>query len=149
MSDQPSLPTEDDLKKLPLLAIVAYAVRCARRVQPLLLRATGLPGHERNARGVDEANLPLSDSVEGIASLQPTPMLTPPMPTPSTPEPPAPSPMPPPTLPPEPPTPPMPPPEPPTPPPPEPPPRTPPPTRPTPPTPQLTLPPTLPRTLPP
>jgi hypothetical protein len=36
MSDQPSLPTEDDLKKLPLLAIVAYAVRCARRVQPIL-----------------------------------------------------------------------------------------------------------------
>jgi len=36
MPDQPSLPTEDDLKKLPLLAIVAYAVRCARRAQPIL-----------------------------------------------------------------------------------------------------------------
>ncbi len=36
MSEQPSLPTEDDLKKLPLLAIVAYAVRCARRAQPIL-----------------------------------------------------------------------------------------------------------------
>ena len=42
MSDQPSLPTEDDLKKLPLGAIVAYAVRCARRVQPLYGRAAGL-----------------------------------------------------------------------------------------------------------
>jgi hypothetical protein len=36
MSDQPSLPTEDDLKKLPLLAIVAYAVRCARRALPIV-----------------------------------------------------------------------------------------------------------------
>jgi len=36
MSDQPSLPTEDDLTKLPLLAIVAYAVRCARRALPVV-----------------------------------------------------------------------------------------------------------------
>jgi len=57
MSEQPSLPTEDDLKQLPLRAIVAYAMRCARRVQPLLLRATGLPGHERNVGAVDEATL--------------------------------------------------------------------------------------------
>ncbi|NQT14971.1 MAG: hypothetical protein HQ582_19605 [Planctomycetes bacterium] len=28
-------PTEDDLKRLPLRSIVAYAVRCARRVRPL------------------------------------------------------------------------------------------------------------------
>ena len=36
MPDVPSLPAEDDLKKLPLRAIVAYALRWARRVQPLL-----------------------------------------------------------------------------------------------------------------
>ncbi|HLA83866.1 MAG TPA: hypothetical protein VJL29_03650 [Thermoguttaceae bacterium] len=30
----PILPTEDELKQLPLRAIVAYAARCARRVQP-------------------------------------------------------------------------------------------------------------------
>ncbi len=43
------LPTQNDLKKLPLGAIVAYAVRCARRVQPLYGRAAGiaeLPTHE-------------------------------------------------------------------------------------------------------
>ena len=33
------LPTEDDLKKLSLRAMVAYAARCARRVQPLLRSA--------------------------------------------------------------------------------------------------------------
>lgn len=34
----PGLPTQEDLEKLPLRAIVAYAVRCARRVQPLFQR---------------------------------------------------------------------------------------------------------------
>lgn len=32
MSDQTPLPKEEDLKRLPLLAIVAYTVRCAMRV---------------------------------------------------------------------------------------------------------------------
>lgn len=36
MPDQTTLPTEDDLKRLPLLAIVAYAVRCARRALPVV-----------------------------------------------------------------------------------------------------------------
>lgn len=36
------LPTQNDLEKLPLGAIVAYAVRCARRVQPLYGRAAGI-----------------------------------------------------------------------------------------------------------
>ncbi len=38
------LPTEDDLKQLPLRAIVAYAARSARRVQPLYR----LPGDEKD-----------------------------------------------------------------------------------------------------
>jgi len=41
MPNRPKLPTEDDLKRMPLGAIVAYAVRCARRVQPLY----GCPAH--------------------------------------------------------------------------------------------------------
>ena len=45
MSDQPSLPTEDELKKLPLLAIVAYAVRCARRAQPIFAAIPNLATH--------------------------------------------------------------------------------------------------------
>jgi hypothetical protein len=43
MPDQRSLPTEDDLKRPPLRAIVAYAVRCARRAQPLFARAGEMP----------------------------------------------------------------------------------------------------------
>ena len=54
MPDTPELPTEEDLKKLPLGAIVAYAARCARRVQPLYARAVGiaeLPKHEATVEG--------------------------------------------------------------------------------------------------
>ena len=54
MPDTPELPTRDDLKQLPLGAIVAYAVRCARRVQPLYGRAAGiaeLPKHEAAVEG--------------------------------------------------------------------------------------------------
>ena len=35
MAAMPTLPTEEELRKLPLRGIVAYAVRCGRRVQPL------------------------------------------------------------------------------------------------------------------
>ncbi len=52
MSDQPSLPTEDDLKKLPLLAMVAYAVRCARRVQPML---DTIPSFATHGAAVEQA----------------------------------------------------------------------------------------------
>ena len=49
MPQTPELPTTEDLQKLPLEAIVAYAARCARRVQPLYGRAAGMaefPKHE-------------------------------------------------------------------------------------------------------
>lgn len=54
MPNRPELPTEDDLKKLPLGAIVAYAVRCARRVQPLYgcaAHVAELPKHEASIEG--------------------------------------------------------------------------------------------------
>lgn len=41
------LPNEDDLKKLPLRAIAAYAARCARRVQPLYVPEDILPEETR------------------------------------------------------------------------------------------------------
>ena len=52
MSDQQSVPTEDDLKKLSLLAIVAYAVRCARRVQPIL---DTIPSFATHGAAVEQA----------------------------------------------------------------------------------------------
>jgi hypothetical protein len=36
MPDVAALPTADELKRLPLRAIVAYAVRCAKRCQPIV-----------------------------------------------------------------------------------------------------------------
>jgi hypothetical protein len=53
------LPTNAELRKLPIPAIVAYAVRCARRVQPLysLARSTNVERYQgalENALGVGE-----------------------------------------------------------------------------------------------
>ena len=55
MPSRPKLPTIDDLKNLPLGAIVAYAVRCARRVQPLYGRAAGVPNFEQHEAAVERA----------------------------------------------------------------------------------------------
>lgn len=55
MSDALSLPTADDLKKLPLGAIVAYAARCARRVQPLYGCAAGLGDLRKHEAAVEGA----------------------------------------------------------------------------------------------
>ena len=55
MPDEPSLPTEDDLKKLPLLAIVAYTVRCARRFQPLYRLASGIADFAKHEAAVERA----------------------------------------------------------------------------------------------
>lgn len=44
MPDRPNLPTVDELKKLPLRAIVAYAARCAFRVEPLVRLAADVLG---------------------------------------------------------------------------------------------------------
>jgi hypothetical protein len=47
MPSRPQLPRETDLKRLPLRAIVAYAVRCARRVLPLYTQLRDAPDYER------------------------------------------------------------------------------------------------------
>lgn len=53
MPDERSLPTKEDLKKLPLRAILAYALRCARRLQLLyLLKWTG-PRHEQHRAAIE------------------------------------------------------------------------------------------------
>jgi len=44
------LPTEEELRALPRRAIVAYAARCARRVQPLYRSK-----HERHVQAVERA----------------------------------------------------------------------------------------------
>jgi hypothetical protein len=47
--------TDEDLKKLPLRAIVALAARCARRVEHLAQLPEGHPEHERRRAAVDAA----------------------------------------------------------------------------------------------
>jgi len=55
MSDEPTLPTEQELKQLPLRAMVAYAVRCARRVQGILVATRQIPDYERHVNDVETA----------------------------------------------------------------------------------------------
>ena len=55
MSGQTPLPTEDDLKRLPLLAIVAYTVRGAMRVQPLYRLAWGITDFAKHEAAVEQA----------------------------------------------------------------------------------------------
>ena len=47
--------TEEDLKRLPLRAIVAFSVRCARRVQALSELPEDYPGRERLREDVEAA----------------------------------------------------------------------------------------------
>src|SRR5262249_13698426 len=51
----PSLPTREDLARLPLRALVASAVRFARRVQPPYLPRADDPQEERHTRAIDNA----------------------------------------------------------------------------------------------
>ncbi|MCY2991870.1 MAG: hypothetical protein NTY19_28935 [Planctomycetota bacterium] len=50
-----TLPTPDELKTLPLRAMVVYAVRCARRVQPLFGLAREIPHHEKHLAAIEIA----------------------------------------------------------------------------------------------
>src|SRR5688500_11096927 len=52
--------TVEDLKELPLRAIAAWAVRCARRVQPLIPPPEGRPETDR-PRAVVEAALRMAE----------------------------------------------------------------------------------------
>lgn len=47
--------TEEDLKQLPLCAIVAFAARCARRVQPLYRLPENFPDRAKHLRAVETA----------------------------------------------------------------------------------------------
>lgn len=47
--------TTEDLKKLPLRAIVAFAARCARRVEPIAQLPEGHPQHEARRVAIDDA----------------------------------------------------------------------------------------------
>jgi hypothetical protein len=48
------LPSEEDLKKLPLRAIVAYAARAGRRVQPIYQEASRIKDHKRLSQHLDK-----------------------------------------------------------------------------------------------
>lgn len=50
-----SPPTEEELKLLPLRALVAHAARCARRAEALYLLPSGHPDTEGNRRAIHEA----------------------------------------------------------------------------------------------
>lgn len=54
MSDELKLPTKEDIAQLPIWAIVAFAARCARRVQPLFTRAWP-DAPKEHVQAVDEA----------------------------------------------------------------------------------------------
>jgi hypothetical protein len=55
MNYMAELPTKEYLKQLPLKAIVAYAVRNARRVQPLYQRASVIEDHQKHSQSIDKA----------------------------------------------------------------------------------------------
>src|SRR5512135_3520531 len=47
--------TAEDLKKLPLRAIVAFAARCARRAEPIAQLPAGHPQQEARRLAIDDA----------------------------------------------------------------------------------------------
>src|SRR4051812_12816304 len=49
------MATEEELKRLPLRAIVAYAARCARRVRPLYRLPDDVHDRERDEAAVSRA----------------------------------------------------------------------------------------------
>ncbi|MGD0042206.1 MAG: S8 family serine peptidase, partial [Isosphaeraceae bacterium] len=57
-----SIPNEEDLKRLPLRAIVAFAARCARRVRPLYRIPDSSPDREVHERSIDHA-IEITESV--------------------------------------------------------------------------------------
>jgi hypothetical protein len=58
--------TADDLKKLPLRAIVAFAARCARRVERLALPPDDHPEQEKWAAAIAEALRVAEDFARGL-----------------------------------------------------------------------------------
>lgn len=60
-----NLPTEDDLKKLPLRALVAFAARCARRVQSIFILPSNNPNIERDHMAIANAILAAEEYARG------------------------------------------------------------------------------------
>lgn len=52
---EPTLPTKEELQKLPRRACVAYAARCARRVQPLFDLPVDHPDRIKHLQAVEAA----------------------------------------------------------------------------------------------
>jgi hypothetical protein len=55
MREKLSLPRPNDLMELPLRAIVAYAVRCARRAQPLFCHVSDIADFAQHEAAVERA----------------------------------------------------------------------------------------------
>lgn len=70
MPDEINLPTADEVRKLPRWAVVAFAERCARRIEPLL--AADYPDAPREQVPSLEIAIGLAESCAGgIAALGP------------------------------------------------------------------------------
>ena len=55
MTDYPGLPSKKELEELPTRAVVAYAVRNARRVQPLFQENSEIENHKKQTRLINKA----------------------------------------------------------------------------------------------
>jgi hypothetical protein len=55
LDNYPGLPSKKELEKLPTRAVVAYAVRNARRVQPLFQKASEIENHKKQTRLIHKA----------------------------------------------------------------------------------------------
>ena len=67
--------TTEDLKKLPLRAIVAFAARCARRVEPIAQLPAGHPQHEARRLAIDNAIRLAEEISRGSACASTEPVL--------------------------------------------------------------------------
>jgi hypothetical protein len=63
------MPSVDDLEKLPLLALVAFAARCARRVQPLYRLPKDYPHKIEYERAVERALQMAETFAAGMANI--------------------------------------------------------------------------------
>jgi hypothetical protein len=67
--------TTEDLKKLPLRAIVAFAARCSRRVESIALFPAGHPQQEARRVAVDNAIMLAEEVARGSACLSIDPVV--------------------------------------------------------------------------
>ena len=67
--------TTEDLKKLPLRAIVAFAARCARRVEPIAQFPAGDPQQEAHRVAIDDAIRLAEEIARGSARASSDPVI--------------------------------------------------------------------------